>query len=105
VVVQLLPKVVSVKPSLYAECGISYEYHTELGLVPVSFTTLRDPASVNLLADQAGNWHGFASAISETDTHDEAEAKIAEYRYNVLFCDGHVKLLGHTAMEGAWRHG
>lgn len=99
------PQALELSPSAFGVSGMSYEYRTQLGLDAVSDTRLEHPAEVNLLADMAGHWHGSTRALTATDTFDGYSENVPGYRYDVVFADGHVRLLNHAGMEGAWRRG
>ena len=92
-------------PSAFDATGMSFEYRTQLGLDGVSDTRLERPAEVNVLADMAGHWHGSTRALTAKDNFDGYSENVPGYRYNVAYADGHVKLMNHSEMEGAWRRG
>ena len=71
-------------------------------LAAVSDTRIEHPAGVNVLADMAGHWHGSTPALAATDDHDGYSEKVPGYRYNMLFVDGHVKLVDRKGVGEAW---
>ncbi|MBI1335025.1 MAG: prepilin-type N-terminal cleavage/methylation domain-containing protein [Armatimonadetes bacterium] len=103
VVESAFPEKMEFTPSVYEACGSSYEYRTELGLVGAQDTGLKDPSKVNTLADLAGHWHGTSLVALASDSLDDFQAKVFDYRYEIAFADGHVKLLTHSGLEVAWR--
>ncbi len=96
------PEKAEFSPSAFAACGMSYEYHTSLGMAAVSDTRVEHPAGVNVLADMAGHWHGSTAALTAEDNFDGYNAKVPGYRYNMLFVDGHVKLVDRKGVGEAW---
>ena len=105
VVESAFPEGLELYPSAFAATGMSYEYRTDLGASLVSDTRLEKPAEVNVLADMAGHWHGSTRALTARDNFDGYSENVPGYRYNVVYADGHVKLMNHSEMEGAWRRG
>ncbi len=101
----IFPEQLELYPSAYAVCQMSFEYRTELGAATVADTRIENPAGVNLLADLAGHWHGSSAALKATDNFDNYSEQVPDYRYNVLYSDGHVRLVTHDELEGAWRRG
>ena len=99
------PERVELAPSAFAACGMSYEYHTALGMASVSDTRIENPAGVNVLTDMAGHWHGSTPALTATDNFDGYAEKVPGYRYNILFVDGHVKLIDRKGVQEAWDRG
>ncbi len=75
-------------PTSYEKFGTSYYYRTEVTARDELEGSLDAPASINLIFDGAGRWHG--SLLSR------------ERRYNVLFADGHVKNIDNAHMDEAW---
>ncbi len=76
------------KPSAFGKFGMSYSYMSysyfaEVVLRHRTQETLNSPAQFPLCADLAGRWHG------NTDS--------SEWRYVVVFADGHTKSLGFNA--------
>lgn len=104
VVESLFPEPIALQHSAFERCGNSYEYRTALGLAQVITTTaLQEPSAVNMFADLAGHWHGTGGAALPTDNMNDFQDKAWQYRYNVIFADGHLKLVTHAGLEGAWR--
>lgn len=97
------PEPVELAPTAFKACGMSYEYHTALGMAPVSDTRIEHPSGVNVLADLAGHWHGSAPELAATDNFDDYSEKVPSYRYNMLFVDGHVKLVDRKGVGEAWK--
>ncbi len=102
---RLFPSALALAPSAFAACGMSYEYRTELGLEAISDTRLEHPAEVNVLVDLAGYWHGSTRALTARDNFDGYSENVPGYRYNVAYADGHVRIVAHDELEGAWRRG
>ena len=86
-------------PSSFAAFGSSYYYRTALALDGHTLSgltgydedpphTKRGPASINVLFDGDGSWHGG------TDYNAS--------RFNTLFADGHGTALSRAAYESAW---
>jgi len=59
--------------------AMSYSYRTELALRGISTSSLTYPTQVPMFIDSSGAWH-----FGTRNVYDS-------YRYNVVFCDGHVK--------------
>ena len=70
-------------PTSFARYGTSYDYRTELAVYRVSEDNLPHPSSTPISWDAAGRWHG-----GEPDV---------EWRYNLVYADGHAKNLGVNA--------
>ncbi len=77
-------------PTAFERFGLSYYYHTELAVRHMTVTSLRAPSEVNVLSDASGKWHGNLDK---------------GLRYNVLFADGHTKLLSRSALDDLWFRG
>jgi general secretion pathway protein G len=75
-------------PTSYARFGTSYNYRTEIAFRRMIDGGFREPASVNVMMDASGRWHGGLV----TD----------RYRYNVLYGDGHAKNLSRSQLELLW---
>ncbi len=99
------PTAATLTPTAFSACGMSYEYHTALGIEAVQLSSLTNPASVVLLEDAAGHWHGFEPKADVKDDHASFAAKTRGYRYNIGFTDGHVKNVDYDVKESAWRAG
>lgn len=69
-------------PSSYAKFGTSYYYQTALGALHLTDSSLMSPSGTSLLFDGSGRWHGDVFRFWP--------------RYNVLFCDEHVKNLTYA---------
>lgn len=89
-------------PSMFATYGSSYFYHTEISFRLMTQTSLKSPATVNLLFDGAGHWHGSGRAMDVTDSGNEAFSLLHGYRYTCLFADFHAKSLTYDAMQSSW---
>jgi len=76
-------------PSSYAALGSSYMYRTELTFLQASQESLADPVSVNVMFDGSGTWHGGNDW--------------AEFRWNVLYGDGHVKTANRAQYDKGWQ--
>ncbi|MBI5833609.1 MAG: DUF1559 domain-containing protein [Armatimonadetes bacterium] len=59
--------------------GMSYGFRTELAVRTLTTSGLTYPAQVPMFFDSSGAWHFGTRNVYVT------------YRYNVVFCDGHVK--------------
>lgn len=75
-------------PTSYEKFGTSYYYRTEVTATDSLEGSLSNPASINLIFDGAGAWHGTLLPMQR--------------RYNVLFADGHVKNINNSQMDDAW---
>jgi prepilin-type processing-associated H-X9-DG protein len=80
-------------PSSYAVYGTSYFYQSKLSRLRASDPTVIHPSDTMTVMDADGKWHGSAS-----EPQDAGTAR----RYNLLFADGHVKTLNHTALGTLW---
>jgi len=76
------------KPTGFAAFGTSYFYRTEITFRQMIAGSMPDLTGTNLYFDAHGDFHGGK--------------KMEEYRYNVLFPDGHVKSLNWGQMQQAW---
>jgi prepilin-type N-terminal cleavage/methylation domain-containing protein/prepilin-type processing-associated H-X9-DG protein len=99
------PYKANITSSAFAMCHDSYEYRTDLGLSDVTDTIMRNPSGVNVLADISGYWHGSGARLQSTDNLNDFREKVEDYRYNLLFADGHVKLHAYDQMQSAWKQG
>ena len=97
------PTAIPLLPIAFDACGMSYEYHTSLGLGAVSGTSLRNVSKVNVLEDLAGHWHGLGSITRPNDTPDTFYNRRVNYRYNVIYVDGHTRNVSYRAKENGWR--
>jgi prepilin-type N-terminal cleavage/methylation domain-containing protein len=75
-------------PSSFAALGSSYMYRTEITFLQASQENLADPAGVNVMFDGSGTWHGGNDW--------------GEFRWNVLYGDGHVKTANRGQYDEAW---
>lgn len=91
-------------PSMYATYGSSYFFRTEIAFRSMSDTTFQAPASVNVMFDGAGHWHGGGHALSQGDVQDPEGylSLLRGYRYNTLFGDFHAKNLTYDSLQSAW---
>jgi type II secretory pathway pseudopilin PulG len=103
VVESLFPRRLPLNPTAFGSCGNSYEYHTELGLASVAETMISNPTQVNVLEDLAGHWHGTGGPALPTESMDEFRDKTLNYRYQIVFADGHTKTCTHAELEASWR--
>lgn len=103
VIESLFPVPLELAPSAFDRCGLSFEYHSALGLGSASGTSAQNPALVNLAADLAGHWHGEGSPLLPSHNFDDYLDRIGGYRYNIIYIDGHVRLVNHQELEAAWR--
>ena len=76
-------------PSSFAKFGTSYYYRTEISEKHAGDATFQTPAQLNVLFDGAGQWHGSSFPSQQ-------------WRYNVLFGDGHAKLQTFDQLEQEW---
>jgi prepilin-type processing-associated H-X9-DG protein len=74
----------------WQQYGLSYSFRTALAFNHATVSGITQPAAVNVLGDSNGAWH-FGTVN-----------QWLSYRYNVLFADGHVKLLTYAAYVAAW---
>lgn len=91
-------------PSLFATYGMSYFFRTEIAFRSLSGTAFQSPADVNVMFDGAGHWHGAARQVELGDDSNTAQALFAQYRYNVLFGDMHVKSADKGQLDRLWRN-
>jgi len=75
-------------PSSFKKFGTSYYYRTEIAEKHAGDATFQTPSQLNVLFDGAGRWHGGSQAL--------------DWRYNVLFADGHTKLQTFNQLETEW---
>ncbi len=90
-------------PSLYETYGTSYFYRTELAFRQVSHSSMQWPSFTNVLFDAAGHWHSGERRLMSTNTYQEAWNLLRRFRYNVLYCDMHVKFVTYDALQRYWR--
>lgn len=76
------------RPSSFEKFGTSYNYRTEIAFRRMGETSMRAPASINVLFDASGRWHG--GLIFD------------QMRYCVLHGDGHTKNLSRSQVEILW---
>ncbi len=75
-------------PSSFAKFGTSYYYRTEIAFRHASDSSVQTPATLNMIFDGCGGWHG--GSIFDTR------------RYSVLHADGHVKSLSRSQVDALW---
>lgn len=86
---------ISAHPSAFDQYGNSYDYRTEIAFRQVNLSGLvaydEDPpyaehgaSEINLLCDLSGSWHS---------------SRGSEEHFNVLMCDGHIKMLTKDALD------
>jgi general secretion pathway protein G len=91
-------------PSMFATFGTSYHYRTELAFRRQSHSSMQYPAYTNVLFDGAGHWHGDGRELLPTDNWRTAYQLMRGYRYNVLYCDMHVKSVPYSGLQRAWQY-
>lgn len=91
-------------PSYFSTFGTSYNYRTELTFRRISQSSMQWPAYTNVMFDAAGHWHGSGRAVQTTDPWRTAYQLMRDYRYNVLYCDMHVKSVSHDSLRIAWKY-
>ena len=96
------PDLFQTSPSLFFKYGSSYLYRTELTFRGASDTQLSAPASINVMMDGAGNWHGSTPELEKGDDVSTYLQLIQGYRYNTLFADNHAKNLNFDTLQTAW---
>lgn len=96
------PQAFKTVPSLYQTYGSSYLIRTEIVFRSLSGTQFQAPASVNLMFDAAGHWHGDGRALLPGD--DFATVSLLEqgFRYSVLYGDWHAKNVNHGQLQDSW---
>lgn len=72
-------------PTSYEKYGTSYYYRTSIAACHYPDAIFETPSKSWVLMDGAGNWHGTLLPL--------------EPRYNLLFCDGHVKNMTNAQFE------
>lgn len=77
------------RPTAFAKLGNSYFYRTEVAFRMIPMGNMVNPANTNLIFDGHGSWHG--SGLFWT-----------KRRWNILYCDGHVKTASYTQYQDAW---
>lgn len=96
------PLKLQAQPSLYAEYQTSYFFRTEIAFKQLSQTSFRLPASVNVMMDGAGSWHGSERGPRTDDDYYTYYALTRGYRYNCVFGDFHAKSVTFDQMSQAW---
>lgn len=91
-------------PSAFETFGTSYNYRTELAFRGMCQSDMEWPATTNVLFDAAGHWHGSERAVRPSDPYQTAYQLMRGYRYNVLYCDMHVKSIQYQALQKAWSY-
>ena len=94
------PQLVSRDGNALSDCGMTYEYRTDVG--GVSSTMIEHPASVLLLSDAAGHFHGAGRGLTELDSEDTFKSLRLTYRYNILFADTHTKASSYSQLREGW---
>lgn len=56
-----------------------------------------------MIEDMAGHWHGTGQMMLPSDSWDAFYRKRSNYRYNVVYVDGHVKNVDWWKKEDAWK--
>src|SRR5579862_7669272 len=75
-------------PSSFKKFGTSYYYRTEIAAKHAGDATFQTPSELNVLFDGAGKWHGSSFPL--------------DWRYNVLFGDGHTKNQSFNQLQTEW---
>lgn len=96
------PDKFATSPSMFATYGSSYLYRTELTYRRMSTTSLSEPASINVMMDGAGHWHGTSREVQTDDDVDTYLDLTRNYRYNVFYADFHAKSLNFDQLNQAW---
>ncbi len=96
------PDVFATSPSLFALYRNSYLFRTEIAFNHHSQTSLQAPASINLMFDAGGHWHGSGRALRADDDGSTFFNLIRGYRYVTLFADFHAKSLSRGTYDQAW---
>lgn len=90
-------------PSLFQTYGSSYLFRTEIAFKFFSQTNFQLPASVNVMFDGAGHWHGSASRLSDPNDYMAYFEKTRQFRYNTVFGDFHAKSVSYNALQQSWQ--
>ena len=89
-------------PSLFLQYGSSYDYRSLVAFEQLADTAFRAPASVPVLNDATGAWHGGRPlVVSDFDDMDRVLSVERDFRYNTLFADSHAMLLTYDQIEAA----
>ena len=89
-------------PSMFATYGSSYLYRTEITFRSLSEKGFWPGPDVAMMFDAYGHWHGHTEAIREDTPFAQSANSIEDYRYNVLFGDGHVRFLTFEGLQATW---
>jgi len=89
-------------PSMFKTYGSSYFFRTEIAFRAFSDSSFQLPASVNVLFDGAGHWHGDGRGLERDDSFETYVRLMRGYRYNTLFGDFHAKSLNRDQLQSAW---
>jgi general secretion pathway protein G len=98
------PLVLKSSPSMFATFGSSYFYRTELAFRRQSHSSMQYPAWTNVSFDGCGHWHSLERMLRPYDSYPSAWSLVKKYRYNVLYCDMHVKSGSYDTLTRAWRY-
>jgi general secretion pathway protein G len=96
------PLAFDARPTMYQKYGTSYFFRTEIAFRFFTRDHFELPASVNVLFDAAGHWHGDARALRPSDSSVDYVELRSKYRYNVLFGDWSVRNLTANQLDQAW---
>jgi general secretion pathway protein G len=77
------------RPTSFSKLGSSYFYRTEIGFRLTTIGNMVDPTRTNLFFDGHGSWHGHGLIRHEK-------------RWNILYCDGHVRSANVRQFDEAW---
>lgn len=89
-------------PSMYATYQSSYLFRTEIAFRFFTDSSFKLPASVNVMFDGAGHWHGDGRGLEANDDYETVGRLLHGYRYNCLYGDFHVKNVSHDQLQDAW---
>ncbi len=89
-------------PSMYKTYGTSYFFRTEIAFKYFQQSSFQLPASINVLFDAAGFWHGSTGRLTFNQIPPDLYRVYQGYRYNTLFGDMHVKSLTYDSLQNAW---
>lgn len=92
----------SATPSLFADCGMSFAYNTAAGIAGLPFTAVPNPSAMMYLQDQAGHWHPNVPRLPNGVSGSQTSDWTRDFRYNIVFVDGHVRLVGFQEARRAF---
>ena len=90
-------------PSMFANYGTSYIFRTEIVFKSMVQKDYWPPQYIGMLYDGYGHWHGNVDPVTPATGEAKTGYLVKKFRYNALFGDLHVEMLGNDEYQATWR--